>query len=214
MQSAMMLLIDLGDQIIKTEFARSQWIHPADRVLVQAIPAPVFWSYIHQHQPQTLNQFGQKLQQILGLQLPLVLVYIRLIRWRKWQRYFTLMLWAWPIATPWVALSIYRSQSSQVQKVLRYLGLFFTLIALSFFTAQPQTALQAIWHLISFLVAAIWFSISGIIFACIHTITVLSGNIGMDGEMDREGLSYGLAAIGYFELFWLSLFLKHNRNNF
>ncbi len=30
----------------------------------------------------------------------------------------------------------------------------------------------------------------------------------MSGEIEREGLSYGMAVLGYFELFWFSLFLK------
>jgi hypothetical protein len=61
--------------------------------------------------------------------------------------------------------------------------------------------------LLAFPLAAVCFMLSGMTFALIYTFTVLSGHIGMSGEMEREGLSYGLAVLGYFELFWFALFL-------
>jgi uncharacterized RDD family membrane protein YckC len=77
---------------------------------------------------------------------------------------------------------------------------------------QSQTALPAIGNLVALIITAIWFSICGVFLACFYTITVLFGNIGMSGEMEREGIAYWLAAIGYFELFWFSLSLKHGYN--
>jgi hypothetical protein len=117
------------------------------------------------------------------------------------------MLWAWPIATPFVGFAIYRSQTPTWQRFLRYLGIGMGFVGLGIFAVAPQGVIRSIGYLLAFLVAAVCFMLSGMTFALIYTFTVLSGNIGLSGEMEREGLSYGLAVLGYFELFWFGLFL-------
>jgi hypothetical protein len=208
MQSLMMLLIELGNQIMTTGFEQSQWVHPDDRVLVQAIPASVFWHYIQQHHAKLSLRFGHWLGQMLVFQLPLVMLYIGLGRWRQWQHDFALMLWAWPIATPFVGFAIYRRQAPTRQQFLRYLGIGIGFIGLGSFAFAPHVMLQFIGQFLTFLFVAIWFMISGVMFALLYTFTVLLGDLGMSGEIEREGLSYSIAVIGYFELFWFSLFLK------
>ncbi len=208
MQSIMMLLTELGNQIMATRFEQSQWVHPDDRVLVQEIPSSVFWHYIQQHHTPLSLRFVHWVGQMLSFQLPLVMVYIGLGRWQKWQSYFTLMLWAWPIATPFVGFAIYRRQTPTWQKFLRYLGIGIGFIGLGIFAFAPHVMLQFIGQLLAFLLAAIWFLIGGVVFGLIYIFTILTGSIGMSGEIEREGLSYGMAVLGYFELFWLGLFLK------
>jgi hypothetical protein len=208
MQSLMMLLTELGNQIMTTGFEQSQWVHPSDRVLVQEIPASVFWHYIQQHHERLSLHFAYWVGQMLSFQLPLVMLYIGLGRWRQWQNYFTLMLWAWPIATPFVTFSIYRHQTPMRQQFLRYLAIGLGFVGLIIFAFVPQIVLQLIGQMLAFLFVATLFTICGVVFGLTYIFTVLTGNIGMSGEIEREGLSYGMAVLGYFELFWFGLWLK------
>jgi hypothetical protein len=208
MQSLMMLLTEIGESIMTTGFEQSQWVHPVDRVLVQEIPSSVFWHYIQQEHGSLSRRFAYWVGKMLSVQFPLVLSYIGLGRWRKWQQSFALMLWAWPIATPFVGFTIYRHQTPTRQKFLVYLSITINCLGISCFALATDTTLQVIGQVLTFLVAAIWFMLCGTIYALIHAPFVLSGRMGMVGEADREGLSYGLAVIGYFELFWIGLWLK------
>jgi hypothetical protein len=207
MQSIMMLLPELGSQITKAGFDESQWTYHRTGVLIEAIPSVVFWHYIQQHSVQVSLSFGGYMGLLLGLQLPMVVMNLALGRRRKLQHYFTLMLWAWPIATPFVAFQIYRHQTPTRQQFLRYLGLGLGLIGLGIFAFAPQLVLQFIGYCLVCPIAAISFMIGGVMFALIYTFTVPFGAIGMSGEVEREGLSYGLAVIGYFELFWFGWFI-------
>jgi hypothetical protein len=207
MQSLMMLLPDLGSQITRAGFDESQWTYHRTGVLIEAIPAAVFWHYIQQHYVQVSLSFSGCMGLLLSLQLPMVVMNLALGHRRKVQHYFTLMLWAWPIATPFVAFVIYRHQTPTRQQFLRYLGIGIGLISLGIVAFAPQTALQFIGYCLVCLIAAIGFMMGGVVFALTYTFTVPFGAIGMSGEMEREGLSYGLAVLGYFELFWFGLFI-------
>jgi hypothetical protein len=207
MQSIMWLLAEIGSQIMAQGFDQSQWVYHRSGVLVETIPTAVFWHYIQQHYVQISRGFGGWVILLLGLQLPLVVMYLGLARWRRWQRYFTLMLWAWPIATPFVGFAIYCSQTPTWQRFLRYLGIGIGFVGLGIFAVAPQGVIRSIGYFLAFLLAAVFFMLGGMTLALTYTFTVLSGHIGMSGEMEREGLSYGLAVLGYFELFWFGLFL-------
>jgi hypothetical protein len=210
MQSIMLLLSEIGSQIMATGFEESQWVYHRTGLFVETIPTAVFWHYIQRHYGQIGLGFSRWLGLLLGFQLPLVVMYLSLARWRKRQRYFTLMLWAWPIATPFVGFAIYRCQTPARQQFLRYLGIGIGFVGLGVFAVAPQGMVQWIGYFLAFLLAAIVFIMSGMVCALTYIFTVLSGQIGMSGEMEREGLSYGLAVLGYFELFWVGLFLRQN----
>jgi hypothetical protein len=210
MQSIMVLLADIGRQIMAQGFDQSQWVYHRSGLLVETISTAVFWHYIQEHSVQISRGFGGWVVLLLGLQFPLVGMYLVLARWRKWQRYFTLMLWAWPIATPFVGFSIYRSQTPTRQQFLRYLGIGIGFVGLGIFAVMPQQMIRSIGYFLAFLLAVVFFTPMSMALALSYTFMVFSGNIGMSGEMEREGLSYGLAVLGYFELFWFGLFLTQN----
>ncbi len=207
MQSIMLLLPEIGSQIIATGFDESQWVYHRTGVMIETIPTTVFWHYIQQYYIPVSLGFSWRIVFLLLLQLPMVVMYLGLACWRKRQRYFTLMLWAWPIATPFVGLAIYRCQTPARQQFLHYLGIGIGFVGLAVFAVVPQGMMQWIGYFLAFLLAAVCFIMSGMVFALTYIFTVLSGQIGMSGEMEREGLSYGLAVLGYFELFWFGLFL-------
>jgi hypothetical protein len=175
------------------------------------LPSAIVWSYIDQHKAAIIGLWLGKLLTLLVFQLPLVALYVGLGRRRRWQNNLALLLWAWPIVTPLSLWNIYRALSPQQRQILRAIGIGLGFMGILVFAFFPHQVINAIPLALSYLVGlpllGTWFACAGVFMAGIQTFSLLSGNLGFSGEWEREGLSYFVALLGYFELLWFGLWL-------
>lgn len=211
MQSLMLVLSDVHRKIIAAKFGESQWIWHRTGLFVETLPSAVVWQYIDQHKAAIIGNWIGGLPTVLILQFPLVAFYMGLSQRRRWQNCLALMLWAWPIVTPLIIWNNYRALSPLQRQRLRAIGIglgFIGLIIFAFFPHQVIHAIPlALGYLIGIPLLGTWFAGAGVFMAGIQTFSLLSGNLGFSGEWEREGLSYFVSLLGYFELLWFGLWL-------